>query len=377
MAEYNLDTPPNARSPSTDRPAVGIRLSPDVRSDAVAGAILRARDAGHEVFVGSEDAADDEVLELAQRRGATVVDATSKNTNGQGIRKVVARVVRSDGFPGLIWQDDPTLEVDFQQSVEQLVDTSDYLLEAQQSVTTPESDEAIISPAATTEQQSVLAIIPAYNERDTIADVVAKTRPYVDKVVVIDDASTDDTAAVAAEYADGVVTHAENLGVGGAVHTGYQVGIREGHDVVIQIDGDGQHDPSYIPELLEEMDETDADMVIGSRWLNGSHQDYSPVRRAGIRFFTFEANVIGGLSITDVTSGFRAYDVEMLADLRRPNNSHWALEQTLEAARKDYTITEVSVPMPPPSDDSQFDLGTLLAYPPRMILITLKVLLYR
>jgi glycosyltransferase involved in cell wall biosynthesis len=225
--------------------------------------------------------------------------------------------------------------------------------------------------------QSTLAIIPAYNEENSIADIVEKTKAYVDKVIVIDDASTDDTKAIASEVADGVVSHPKNMGVGGAVHTGYLVAIEEGFDVVIQIDGDGQHDPSYIPEMLEKIDEDDADMVIGSRWLNESYQDYSLIRRAGIRFFTFEANTLGGLDITDVTSGFRAYRTSMLTELGRPENSHWALEQTIEAAKSGFNIEEVSVPMPPATEGSQFDLETFLKYPPRMVFITLKVLLFR
>ena len=244
-----------------------------------------------------------------------------------------------------------------------------------QSTSEPKSQGAV----SENEQSAgpVIAIIPAYNEGEALEEVIQETKPYVDKVVVVNDASTDATETIASKHADGVVTHRQNTGVGGAVHTGYQVAIRDGFDTVIQIDGDGQHDPSYIPKLLTAMKKEDADMVIGSRWLNGSHEDYSIVRRAGIRFFTFEANVLGGLSITDVTSGFRAYDVEMLTDLRRSNNSHWALEQTLEAARKGYDVTEVSVPMPPATEGSQFDLNTFLTYPLRMILITLKVLLYR
>jgi glycosyltransferase involved in cell wall biosynthesis len=243
------------------------------------------------------------------------------------------------------------------------------------SASEPKTQSAVSENEQATD--SVVAIIPAYNESEALDEVIQEAKPYVDKVVVINDASTDATETIASKHADGVVTHRQNTGVGGAVHTGYQVAIRDGFDTVIQIDGDGQHDPSYIPKILSAMEEGDADMVIGSRWLNGSHEDYSTVRRAGIRFFTFEANILGGLSITDVTSGFRAYDVEMLTDLRRPNNSHWALEQTLEAARKGYDLSEVSVPMPPATKGSQFDLGTLLAYPLRMVLITLKVLLYR
>ena len=223
----------------------------------------------------------------------------------------------------------------------------------------------------------VLAIVPAYNEQDGIAAVVAEAKRYVDKVVVIDDASTDDSVAQVRGVADGVVSHPINLGVGGAVQTGYQVGIRESFDVVVQLDADGQHDPADIPRLLARMDETDADMVIGSRWLNDSHEAYSFVRRAGIQFFTWEVNVLSDLDITDVTSGFRAYRTDLLADLQRPEDSHWAIEQTLEASRKGYTIEEVSTAMPPDTDGSQFDLATFLKYPPRMLTTTLKVLLFR
>lgn len=223
----------------------------------------------------------------------------------------------------------------------------------------------------------VLAIIPAYNEADTITGVVVEAKRYVDKVVVIDDASTDGSTARAREVADGVVSHPINLGVGGAVHTGYQVGLRESFDVVVQLDADGQHDPADIPRLLARMEATDADMVIGSRWRNDSHEAYSAVRRAGIRFFTWQVNALSNLACTDVTSGFRAYRTSLLADLQRPEDSHWAIEQTLEASRKGYTIAEVSTAMPPQTDGSQFDLTTYLKYPSRMLTTTLKVLLFR
>lgn len=238
-------------------------------------------------------------------------------------------------------------------------------------------EDSAVDSASRQIGRSVVAIIPAYNESAAIAGVIHDTRQYVDQVIVVNDASSDDTSTIAERAAAGVIDHPKNMGVGAAVHTGYLAAIREGFDVVIQIDADGQHDPSYIPKLLQKMEEDEADMVIGSRWLNDSYQDYSLVRRAGINFFTKEANLLGGLDITDVTSGFRAYSVKMLNDLGRPENGHWALEQTLEAARKGYSISEVSVPMPPASEGSQFDLKTFLTYPPRMVLITLKVILFR
>lgn len=226
-------------------------------------------------------------------------------------------------------------------------------------------------------QQSVVAIIPAYNESDTISDVIQQSAQYVDDVLVINDASTDDTEEIAREHADGVVSHPQNIGVGGAVDTGYLLAIREEYDIVIQIDGDGQHDPSYIPKLTEKIVKSDTDMVIASRWRNESHKKYTLVRRAGIQFFTMETNIIADTEITDVTSGYRAYRTSMLVDLCRPEKSHWALEQTIEAARKGYQIEEISVPMSPDTEGSQFDVGTFLKYPPRMVLATLKVLLYR
>lgn len=228
-----------------------------------------------------------------------------------------------------------------------------------------------------TGDESVLAVIPAYNEAGTLAEVIAGARRHVDAVVVVDDASDDETAAIAREHADGVVSHPENLGVGGAVHTGYRLAVEENYDRLVQLDGDGQHDPAHIPELLAAMDETGAEMVVGSRWLNDSYADYSLLRRAGIRFYTAEANLLGGLDVTDVTSGYRAYDVEMLADLERPAHEHWALEQTLEIARKGYDIEEISVPMPPETEGSQFDASTYARYPVRMALTTLKVLVFR
>ena len=224
---------------------------------------------------------------------------------------------------------------------------------------------------------SVVVLVPAYNEADTVADVVRAAKPYADDVVVVDDASDDDTGSVAREVADGVVTHPTNLGVGAALHTGYRLPLRKEYDVVVQLDGDGQHDPSHIPEMVARLTETGAGMVVGSRWLNSSHKEYPPLRRAGIRFFTLEANLLGGVDVTDITSGYRVYDASLLAELGRPANGHWALEQTLEVARNGHDIEEVSVRMPPDSEGSQFDLETYAKYPARMVLTTLKVLLFR
>lgn len=223
---------------------------------------------------------------------------------------------------------------------------------------------------------NVVAVIPAYNEGTTIGSVVTETAPYVDEVVVVDDESTDDTADIARDHGAAVVSHIVNTGVGGAVRTGYQYAIRHGYDFVAQIDGDGQHDPSYLPELLAVAE--DKDMVIGSRYLNESIEDYSLIRRAGINFFTGVVNTLGSIDITDVTSGYRIYRVSMLEEIMHRSNKHWAVEQTLQAANNDYRIKELSVEMPTREEGaSQFDIETFVMYPIRMADTIVRVLVFR
>jgi glycosyltransferase involved in cell wall biosynthesis len=222
----------------------------------------------------------------------------------------------------------------------------------------------------------VVAVIPAYNEADSVGPVIDDTQRHVERVVVVDDGSTDGTAAVARDHGASVVEHVVNTGVGGAVRTGYRYAIREGFDFVVQVDADGQHDPSHIPHLLDVA--TDHDMVIGSRYLNESYQEYSSVRNLGIRFFTMVVNGLGGIEITDVTSGYRVYRVATLETILHRSDRHWAVEQTLGAAKSGLRIKEVSVEMPVrETGTSQFTLDTFLFYPARMADVILRVLLFR
>lgn len=221
-----------------------------------------------------------------------------------------------------------------------------------------------------------VAVVPAYNEATTIGPVIEQTAPHVDKVVVVDDGSSDETAVVAREHGATVVSHAINTGVGGAVRTGYLYAIRHDYDYIVQIDADGQHDPACIPRLLTAAE--DSDMVIGSRYLNDSYKEYSLTRNAGIQFFTAAVNILGGMNITDVTSGFRVYRVERLAEILHHSDKHWAVEQTLAAAKANHRITEVSVEMPTRDEgESQFTLDTFALYPIRMADVMLRIMIFR
>src|SRR5688572_32991692 len=131
--------------------------------------------------------------------------------------------------------------------------------------------------------QRVLIIIPAMNEEESIGKVIAEVRaelPFVD-ILVVNDGSTDATAAVAAGAGAIVTTLPYNLGVGGAMRLGYRYADRNGYDVAIQIDADGQHDPRYVPALIAALD--DADLVIGARYAGeGDYRVRGPRRWAAV-----------------------------------------------------------------------------------------------
>ena len=155
-----------------------------------------------------------------------------------------------------------------------------------------------------------LAIVPAYNESASVARVVTEIREHAPSfdVVVIDDGSTDDTSDEARTAGAEVIRHPFNLGIGGAVQTGYQFAAERGYDVAVQVDGDGQHDPRCLADLLAHLlAHPELDMVTGSRFLadDGNGFRSSVTRRAGIRIFSGVLSRIVGQAVTDPTSGLR------------------------------------------------------------------------
>jgi hypothetical protein len=160
-------------------------------------------------------------------------------------------------------------------------------------------------------ERSCLAVVPAYNEAGTVGRVVANLRdnaPEFD-VLVIDDGSTDATSREAAASGARVVKHPFNLGIGGAVQSGFQFALDNGYDYMVQVDGDGQHDPCEIEKLVRAMEgEPALDVVCGSRFLEDLEYRGPVSRRAGIHVFAFILSRFVGQKITDPTSGFRLYN---------------------------------------------------------------------
>ena len=154
----------------------------------------------------------------------------------------------------------------------------------------------------------VLIIIPAYNEADNIEQVVDNlilNYPQYDYVVV-NDGSSDRTRDVCRERGYQYLNLSINLGIGGAVQTGYKYAKDKGYDVAVQMDGDGQHDISYLEKMLPVLESGEADIVIGSRFIDKEGFQSSFFRRLGIKFLSNLIWVCTGQRIKDVTSGFRA-----------------------------------------------------------------------
>jgi len=159
-----------------------------------------------------------------------------------------------------------------------------------------------------------LACLPAFDEETAIGSVVLKTKQYVDKVVVIDDGSTDDTVALAQLAGAEVVSHERNKGYGAAIHTCFAIAKSENVDVMVIIDADGQHYAEDIPKLINPVMNEGYDFVIGSRFLD-KETTIPAYRKLGIQFLTKCTTIGMDQDITDSQSGFRAYSKKAIDKL--------------------------------------------------------------
>lgn len=153
-----------------------------------------------------------------------------------------------------------------------------------------------------------MVIIPAYNEQENIRSTICKLQEYNPDLdyVVINDCSRDDTLTILDDMGAPYVNLPLNLGIGGGMQTGYKYALRNGYDIAIQMDGDGQHIPEYLQALITPIEKGEGDLVIGSRFLDKQGFQSSTLRRAGINFLSGLIRLCCGVKIKDVTSGFRA-----------------------------------------------------------------------
>ena len=188
-----------------------------------------------------------------------------------------------------------------------------------------------------------IVCIPAYNEEIKINDVVKKSLPYADKVIVCDDGSTDDTAALAKKAGAVVISHEKNQGYGAAISTLFDYCRKNNAEIMVTLDGDGQHNPDQIPDLINVILKHKVDVVIGSRSLKDD-KNLPSYRKTGIKIITSTINSATNLKVTDSQSGFRAYSKEAI-DLIFPTESGMAVstEILVKISNNGLSLAEVPI----------------------------------
>lgn len=169
--------------------------------------------------------------------------------------------------------------------------------------------------------KSYLIVVPAYNEQENLPHVlfdIRETNPQAD-ILVVNDGSSDNTSQIAREAGVKVLDIPFNIGYGGAVQTGFRFAVEHRYNFVVIMDGDGQHDPGYIKTLTDTMESEQADVVIGSRFLEGTYKA-GFARRTGIWLFSKIARFYTGVHITDPTSGFQLLNDRVFSYLSKDDN---------------------------------------------------------
>ncbi len=224
----------------------------------------------------------------------------------------------------------------------------------------------------------ILIIIPAYNEEKNIVSVLKELETYKDEydVIVINDKSIDKTSEICKLKGVRVIDLPCNLGIGGAVQTGYKYAFQNDYDIAIQLDGDGQHIPRYISMLVTPIIEEKSDFVIGSRYIDKVGFQSTFLRRIGIKYFSNLLKLLSKIKVTDPTSGFRACNKEIISlfanmyplDYPEPESIMFLL-------RNNFSITEVPVIMRERSaGTSSINIHKSIYY---MIKVTFAVLIDR
>ena len=200
----------------------------------------------------------------------------------------------------------------------------------------------------------VLLIIPSYNEEENVLNNYKRIIKHNEKyktnydVIIVNDGSKDKTEKICKENNIPYISLVHNLGIGGAVQTGYKYAYEHGYDVAVQSDGDGQHDVRYVEHIITPITDKKADMVIGSRFIDKRSSEFktSRARRIGIKLISFFIKIITKKKIYDTTSGFRAVDKKLIERFA----SNYPVEypepvSTTEVLRLGYRVEEVPVSM--------------------------------
>lgn len=223
-----------------------------------------------------------------------------------------------------------------------------------------------------------LLIIPAYNEEENILNTVNSIKEYNENLefVVINDGSDDNTLKILEDNNINHVNLIDNLGIGGAVQTGYKYAFENNYDIAIQFDGDGQHDVRYVKNICEAIIAGEADMCIGSRYLDKTTSEFKStlMRRFGKNIISFIIKLFCRKKITDPTSGFRAVNKEIIEIFANDYPSDYPEPESVATIlRSGYRVSEVPVNMKERANGKSFvNIGTSILY---MVKVNLAIIL--
>lgn len=220
-----------------------------------------------------------------------------------------------------------------------------------------------------------LALIPAFNEEESIINIVQETRKHVDRVIVVDDSSRDNTQELARRAGAIVLQHSKNRGVGAAMVTGIEYIKELNPDIVVTLDADGQHKPEDIPRIIHPIRVGRADCVLGSRFLRGRLRDISLTKYLGNRFFTFITSILAGVKLTDTQTGLRALNRKALLDLDLRSKFTYTQEMVLILCHKGYRIVEVPVRVRPRKQGNSRVASNFVKYGFKSLVIILSTYL--
>src|SRR5512145_2292085 len=189
----------------------------------------------------------------------------------------------------------------------------------------------------------IIAAIPAYNEEIALGSVILRAKKHVDSVIVVDDGSADATSAIAALAGADVIRHDRNQGKGVALKHAFLRAKELDADILVLLDADGQHNPDEIPTLLAPIQNTEADMVIGSRFL-GVKNEIPAYRRAGQSVLNYMTNKVSHSDVTDSQSGFRAFSKTAIRSLALDEHG-MGIESFMQRAAHDQNLRVAEVPI--------------------------------
>lgn len=200
----------------------------------------------------------------------------------------------------------------------------------------------------------VLLIIPSYNEEENVLNNYNRILEYNKKyktnydAIIINDGSKDRTEDICIENNIPHISLVHNLGIGGAVQTGYKYALENDYDIAVQFDGDGQHDVRYVKDIIKDIEKKQANMVIGSRFIDRTSSEFksSFSRRVGINLISFFIKLVTGKRVYDTTSGFRAVDKKIIKEFSHDYPVEYPEPvSTTKILKRGYKVSEVAVSM--------------------------------